>query len=117
MTEIDRDDPEFRMPSDYCEHGTYVGGWAGPDYLCHYCEMGYTPEEVKWERFERSQARRKERRRDIHLIRALIIDVGDTKGRGFCWKATWICELLDRHAERAAARNQFVLDRMAEVAA
>lgn len=22
----------------YCKHGTYVGDWAGPDYLCGRCE-------------------------------------------------------------------------------
>lgn len=22
----------------YCVHGTYVGGWAGPDYMCGLCE-------------------------------------------------------------------------------
>ena len=31
-----------RASSDYCEHGTYVGSWWGPDYLCGGCEEGYT---------------------------------------------------------------------------
>ncbi len=22
----------------YCEHGTYIGSWDGPDYLCGQCE-------------------------------------------------------------------------------
>lgn len=25
---------------DHCKHGTYVGDWAGPDYMCGYCEDG-----------------------------------------------------------------------------
>lgn len=25
---------------DYCKHGTYIGSWWGPDYLCGYCEDG-----------------------------------------------------------------------------
>ena len=24
----------------YCEHGTYLGTWYGPDYLCGACEDG-----------------------------------------------------------------------------
>lgn len=34
------------MASDYaithCSHGTFIGYPGGPDYLCHYCEMGIT---------------------------------------------------------------------------
>lgn len=26
--------------SNYCKHGTYVGDWAGPDYICGACEDG-----------------------------------------------------------------------------
>lgn len=28
--------------SERCEHGTYVGSWWGPDYICGGCEEGYT---------------------------------------------------------------------------
>ena len=31
--------------SRYCAHGTYIGDPYGPDYLCHYCEAGYSDEE------------------------------------------------------------------------
>lgn len=30
----------------YCEHGTYVGG-CGADYMCHFCEMGYSRAEYQ----------------------------------------------------------------------
>ncbi len=33
---------EYRNTPEYCEHGTYVGSWWGPDYLCGGCEEGYT---------------------------------------------------------------------------
>lgn len=39
----DRDDtydPEFRLESDYCIHGTYIGPPSGADILCGYCEDG-----------------------------------------------------------------------------
>lgn len=22
----------------HCKHGTFTGSWAGPDYMCHWCE-------------------------------------------------------------------------------
>lgn len=34
--------------NDYCEHGTYVGNWAGPDYMCGLCEMGISVEEAEY---------------------------------------------------------------------
>lgn len=27
----------------HCKHGTFIGHWAGPDYMCFYCEMGVDP--------------------------------------------------------------------------
>jgi hypothetical protein len=30
---------------NYCPHGTYVGG-CGIDWMCHYCESGYSDYEV-----------------------------------------------------------------------
>lgn len=29
--------------SQYCEHGTFIGSWWGPDLLCGKCEMGDEP--------------------------------------------------------------------------
>jgi hypothetical protein len=29
--------------SQYCEHGTFIGSWWGPDLLCGKCEMGDGP--------------------------------------------------------------------------
>lgn len=26
--------------SQYCEHGTFIGSWWGPDIMCFECEMG-----------------------------------------------------------------------------
>lgn len=45
---------------EHCKHGTYVGGWAGPDYLCGYCEDGIGDHEyalrVAWDR-QQAEAR------------------------------------------------------------
>ena len=29
--------------SQYCEHGTFIGSWWGPDLLCVQCEIGPGP--------------------------------------------------------------------------
>lgn len=38
----DQQDQEEYLGYDdtHCEHGTFVGGWAGPDYMCGWCEDG-----------------------------------------------------------------------------
>ena len=33
----------------WCRHGTYIGDPYGPDYMCHYCEMGYSDEDYEAE--------------------------------------------------------------------
>jgi hypothetical protein len=33
-------DADHGDPSQYCKHGTWVGSWAGPDYMCSRCELG-----------------------------------------------------------------------------
>ena len=33
-------DADFTDPSQFCRHGTFIGSWWGPDFLCHRCEMG-----------------------------------------------------------------------------
>lgn len=50
MTDIDNDyqygdewDWDRNDRSQYCEHGTFIGSWWGPDLLCGKCEMGDEP--------------------------------------------------------------------------
>lgn len=42
----DSNDPEFRDPDGYCEHGAYVGG-CGTDWMCHWCEAGISLAEAR----------------------------------------------------------------------
>ena len=55
----DADDQRDNLPYDdtHCEHGTFVGGWAGPDYMCHWCEQGVSVAELEEMRAD-SEARR-----------------------------------------------------------
>lgn len=36
-------DADVSDPSQYCRHGTFIGSWWGPDYMCGACESGYEP--------------------------------------------------------------------------
>lgn len=42
----DSNDPEFRDPDGYCEHGVYVGG-CGIDWMCQWCEDGISLAEAR----------------------------------------------------------------------
>lgn len=33
-------DEDYQDPEQRCIHGTFIGSWWGPDYLCGYCEDG-----------------------------------------------------------------------------
>lgn len=39
-TANDQWDWDIHDDSQYCEHGTFIGSWWGPDILCGYCEAG-----------------------------------------------------------------------------
>lgn len=39
-------DADHSDARQYCEHGTWIGSWWGPDYLCGYCEEGVTMAEL-----------------------------------------------------------------------
>lgn len=38
-------DADHDDPRQYCRHGTFIGSWWGPDYMCWACEAGLTDEE------------------------------------------------------------------------
>lgn len=51
-------DADHDDPSQFCEHGTFIGSWWGPDYLCHWCEAGVSVEGSWWIACWRSDSRR-----------------------------------------------------------
>lgn len=40
-------DADLTDPRQRCEHGTFIGSWWGPDYLCQWCELGISADEVR----------------------------------------------------------------------
>lgn len=41
----DRYDEDYSDPRQRCQHGTFIGSWWGPDYLCGWCEDGVSRSE------------------------------------------------------------------------
>lgn len=39
------DPSDLEEPDYYCRHGRFIGNPYGADYMCFYCEMGYSDEE------------------------------------------------------------------------
>lgn len=44
---MEDDARDFATDEHYCEHGTYIGTWCGPDYICGFCEQGITVDEMR----------------------------------------------------------------------
>jgi hypothetical protein len=63
FNEEDLNEPDYR-----CIHGTFVGNPYGGDYLCHYCEGGYTAEEVEAERKATRAARARARLKEEFIV-------------------------------------------------
>jgi hypothetical protein len=41
---VDEYGGDLQDPKQRCRHGTFIGSWSGPDYLCGWCESGEEPE-------------------------------------------------------------------------
>lgn len=68
----DQEDQEDYLGYDatHCEHGTFVGGWAGPDYMCHWCEDGVSLAEYQSLLHDYAERRRRYRRvQQVHAER------------------------------------------------
>lgn len=56
----------------HCVHGTFVGNWAGPDYMCGYCEMGVSDEDFL---AGRASAERRDRR--VSALKPKLVELID----------------------------------------
>lgn len=82
-------DADHDDPSQFCEHGTFIGSFWGPDYLCHWCEAGVSVEEMR-ESLHRSTAATSRtrspsgrsvpastRQQAIHQLRSRLVPLAD----------------------------------------
>lgn len=67
-TDDDRYDWDRSDDSQYCEHGSFIGSWWGPDLLCQHCENGTTVAQL--DRWAVAGSRRK-----LNALRKQIVDV------------------------------------------
>jgi hypothetical protein len=47
-------DADHNDPRQYCQHGTWIGSWWGPDYLCGACESGISAAAYQFSSIQRS---------------------------------------------------------------
>ena len=76
----DSNDPEFRDPAGYCEHGKYVGG-CGIDWMCGWCEDGVSAAEAeRISRDSRTHATRVAAERAADVLNTLLSHHGTVIG-------------------------------------
>lgn len=62
VTQLDEElgyDADHDDERQYCQHGTWIGSWWGPDYLCQFCEDGITKEQAELIRIDNAIHRAK----------------------------------------------------------
>lgn len=102
-------DADHDDPSQYCEHGSFIGSWWGPDYLCQWCEDGVSVAEMR----EIIQARRQREADDIErwadeALRVLQAEASDHRKR-----ARYLCVVVPYIADSDAARRYQALTEVA----
>ena len=94
-------DADHNDPSQFCEHGTFIGSWWGPDYLCGWCEMGVSVDEVHAVRAGQRRAEMEAIERDIeHLFG--VIERAATNHRE---RARYLCCAVPYIAESDTVRR------------
>jgi hypothetical protein len=97
--EIDEDlgyDADHEDSSQYCQHGTFIGSWWGPDYLCQWCEDGISAAEMR--RILIAERRYEAEQRLAQFDRLVAAFQDQVPERGF--QARWATFLLDIAEDR-----------------
>jgi hypothetical protein len=105
-------DEDYSDPAQRCKHGTFIGSWWGPDYMCHWCELGVTDEE--YAQAMRSQALYNLNSRLEQILPNFFRD--PDKLREFVGHFNiHIADWMTRHVLAHADEIQSLLDRIAEL--
>ena len=94
-TESDRWDWDQSDDSQYCQHGTFIGSWWGPDILCGWCEDGISY--VSMRRALKAQARRA-LAREAEQLDAAFANLMESVGYKSSL-ATWFTSYIMDHVE------------------
>lgn len=96
-TEADRWDWDTNDDRQYCEHGTFIGSWWGPDILCQWCEAGISAPEA--EAIMERNARESAIRHALHFAEMVNFAMSGWKGgqmtRGAAIIAAWLDTDID----------------------
>ena len=98
-----RYDEDYSDPRQYCVHGTFIGSWWGPDYLCGYCEAGVSRrQQARWMALDAGRKARMADRRLREFIDASVRFWGDLTPDG---QAAYGQVLADLARTRDSARE------------
>jgi hypothetical protein len=85
-------DADHNDDSQYCIHGTFIGSWWGPDYMCGWCEEGASVAEVR--AFYRRQ--RDQKVLDVLKIRTIANEHFHTP-RHLTWYVNYVLDQIERN--------------------
>ena len=88
-------------PRQHCQHGTFIGSWWGPDYLCGWCEEGIGVDEMRRIQAEAERLRgdRAERQYQDMVLYLSTVDISP-QGRAA------VLNFLVHHYAEACLRGQ-----------
>lgn len=92
-TEADRWDWDQSDDSQYCQHGTFIGSWWGPDILCGWCEDGISYRQMRrWQKAAKRREFAQEAERMDAAFAAIRSSTGYSSGL-----ATWFANYIMDH--------------------
>jgi hypothetical protein len=101
-------DADHDDPRQYCQHGSWMGSWWGPDYLCSWCEGGYTADQARYCQLLQAVSRAKEGPR-VCWIPGFVENLGQyNDGRYSSALATVAVTLVHKNYDELVAYQRHV---------
>jgi hypothetical protein len=109
------EEPDF-SDATHCVHGSFVGDWAGPDYLCGWCEDGISVSEML--AAQAFDALVVERAKELVAanVYGSLVKFGDENGLSVGRLGTYLVDAVLAAAE-CSPPSSFVRDARAELVA
>jgi hypothetical protein len=98
-------DADHSDARQYCKHGTWIGSWWGPDYMCGACEDGTTDRDYVIGCLKQEIRRQQEAIRRIFPFTPEML-----KGMPYLHSFTvFLMDQVDRHLEELTARQEDIV--------
>lgn len=104
MNDPDEDlgyDADHDDERQFCEHGTFIGSWWGPDYLCQWCEDGTSVTEMR----SMILARRQREADEIAAHADTTLQMLHASARDHRERARFLCVVVPYIADSDQARR------------